>query len=65
LKADRHNSELLVPGAFSEPDVDIKYVAAELMLELREMAAWLGLENIRVGNNGDLAKPLAVQNRQK
>jgi uncharacterized protein YcaQ len=35
------------------------------MLELREMAAWLGLENIRVGNNGDLAKPLAVQNRQK
>jgi len=65
LKADRHNSCLLVPGAFSEPDVDIKYVAAELMLELREMAAWLGLENIRVGNNGDLAKPLAVQNRQK
>ena len=65
LKADRHNSELLVPGAFSEPDVDIKYVAAELMLELREMAAWLGLENIRVGNKGDLAKPLAVQNRQK
>jgi len=65
LKADRHNSELLVPGAFSEPGVDIKYVAAELMLELREMAAWLGLENIRVGNNGDLAKPLAVQNRRK
>jgi uncharacterized protein YcaQ len=65
LKADRHNSELLVPGAFSEPDVDIKYVAAELMLELREMATWLGLENIRVGTIGDLAKPLAVQNRQK
>ena len=65
LKADRQNGELLVPGAFSEPDVDIKYVAAELMLELREMATWLGLESIRVGTNGDLAKPLAVQNRQK
>ena len=65
LKADRQNGELLVPGAFSEADVDIKYVASELLLELREMATWLGLEKIRIGTNGDLVRPLAAQNRQK
>jgi uncharacterized protein YcaQ len=65
LKADRHAGELVVPGAFSEDDVDIRHVAAELMLELREMATWLGLDRVRVGTNGDLARPLAKQNRQK
>ena len=64
LKADRHNSELLVPGAFSEPDVDIKYVAAELMLELREMATWLGLASIQIGTNGDLVTRLARLHRK-
>lgn len=65
LKADRHAGELVVPGAFSEDGVDIKHVAAELMTELREMAAWLGLDRVRIGTNGDLATPLAKQNRQK
>ncbi|MFI0460470.1 MAG: winged helix-turn-helix domain-containing protein [Ilumatobacteraceae bacterium] len=65
LKADRHAGELLVPGAFSQDNVDIKHVASELMLELREMATWLGLDRVRIGTNGDLATLLAKQNRQK
>jgi uncharacterized protein YcaQ len=65
LKADRQAGELVVPGAFSEENVDIKHVAAELMTELREMAAWLGLERVRVGTNGDVTTLLAKQNRQK
>jgi uncharacterized protein YcaQ len=65
LKADRHAGELVVPGAFSEADVDIKHVAAELMVELREMAAWLGLDRVRIGTNGDVSTLLAKQNRQK
>jgi len=32
---------------------------------LRDMAAWLGLDRVRIGTNGDLATPLAKQNRQK
>ncbi|MEI8398496.1 MAG: crosslink repair DNA glycosylase YcaQ family protein [Actinomycetes bacterium] len=65
LKADRHAGELFVPGAFSEDNVDIKHVAAELMIELREMATWLGLDRVRIGTNGDLTTLLAKQNRQK
>jgi uncharacterized protein YcaQ len=65
LKADRQAGELVVPGAFSEENVDVKYVAAELMTELREMAKWLGLDRVRIGTNGDLATLLAIQNRQK
>jgi len=65
LKADRHTGELVVPGAFSEEGVDVKHVVSELMLELREMATWLGLDTVRIGAHGDLATPLAKQNRQK
>ena len=65
LKTDRHTGELVVPGAFSEADVDIKHVAAELMIELREMATWLGLDRVRIGTNGDVSTLLAKQNRQK
>lgn len=65
LKADRQAGELLVHGAFSEDNVDLKYVASELILELKEMATWLGLSGVRIGTKGDLARPLAVQNRQK
>ena len=65
LKADRHAGELVVPGAFSEEGVDVKHVADELMVELCEMAAWLGLDRVRIGTNGDLTTLLARQNRQK
>jgi uncharacterized protein YcaQ len=65
VKADRHTGTLLVPGAFSEADVDIKHVASELMDELRLMARWLGLESVTVGSKGDLSGSLARLNRQK
>lgn len=55
LKADRKENSLLVLGAFSEPGVDIAYVANELKAEVQLMADWLGLENVRVTPNGDIA----------
>lgn len=55
LKADRKESTLLVLGAFSEPNTDIAYVASELKSEVQLMADWLGLENVRVIPNGDIA----------
>ncbi|MFN5605063.1 MAG: DNA glycosylase AlkZ-like family protein, partial [Actinomycetes bacterium] len=58
LKADRANGTLLVPGAFTEHHADPKVVAVALAAELREMATWLNLENIRVGTKGDLSKPV-------
>ncbi|WP_285504420.1 crosslink repair DNA glycosylase YcaQ family protein [Actinokineospora sp. NBRC 105648] len=60
LKADRVTSTLRVPGAFAEPGADTARVAAELAEELHTMAAWLELENIQVGDRGDLAARLAA-----
>ncbi|MGE3662181.1 MAG: winged helix-turn-helix domain-containing protein [Pseudonocardia sp.] len=59
LKADRTAGVLRVPGAFAEPGVDGSRVASELAGALREMAGWLGLEAVVVGERGDLAAPLA------
>lgn len=64
LKADRYAGELVVPGAFGEAGVDVRHVASELMIELQEMAAWLGLDSVRVQKNGDVATQLAVRNRR-
>lgn len=61
LKADRQTSALLVQGAFAEPGRDKKLVAARLGAELRSMADWLGLENVVVKRNGDLAPTLAKE----
>ncbi|ASU78201.1 winged helix-turn-helix domain-containing protein [Actinopolyspora erythraea] len=58
LKADRRAGVLRVPGAFAEPDVDRNRVASELGVALREMADWLGLEDVVVGEHGDLAPKL-------
>ncbi|MFM7262941.1 MAG: winged helix-turn-helix domain-containing protein [Acidimicrobiales bacterium] len=58
LKADRHRSVLMVPGAFSEHDTDAPRVADELAHELVLMARWLGLDSVEVGRRGDLAVPL-------
>lgn len=65
LKADRQAGELLALGAFSEPEIDVAHVARELMEELREMATWLGLGGVRVGDNGDVTSLLKKLNRQK
>jgi uncharacterized protein YcaQ len=59
LKADRQAGVLLVPGAYSEPEVDLKHVVAELATELKLMAQWLGLDAVKVGDNGDLSSKLS------
>jgi uncharacterized protein len=59
LKADRPAGVLRVPGAFAEPGADPRRVSAELAVELREMADWLGLDRVVVGDRGELAGPLA------
>jgi uncharacterized protein YcaQ len=58
LKSDRKASRLLVQGAFLEPTARAETVAAALADELRMMASWLGLEQVTVADNGDLAPAL-------
>jgi len=58
LKADRASGELLVQGSFVEAGIRPGVVASELASELEDIASWLGLERVRVRENGDLAKPL-------
>jgi hypothetical protein len=57
LKADRAGGELLVRAAHAEPGAPA-HAAAALAEELSAMAAWLGLERVRVARRGDLAKAL-------
>ena len=54
IKADRKAGVLRVPGAFLEAGQDPMRVARELATELGEMARWLGLGAIEVGDKGDL-----------
>jgi uncharacterized protein YcaQ len=58
MKADRANGALLVQGAYAEPGVPRDEVAADLAVELRSMAGWLGLERVIVHERGDLAPAL-------
>ncbi|MGH4023452.1 MAG: winged helix-turn-helix domain-containing protein [Pseudonocardiaceae bacterium] len=60
LKADRAAGLLRVHGAFAEPGVDTARVVSELAGVLREMAGWLELDGIAVGQRGDLATSLAA-----
>jgi uncharacterized protein YcaQ len=58
LKADRKRSTLLVQGAFAQPTASATQVAPRLAAELHTMAGWLGLEQVEVVANGDLAPAL-------
>lgn len=60
LKSDRARGMLLVQGAFAEEGVDRDLVAGELAAELRLVAEWLGLDDVVVVGNGDLAGALAA-----
>ena len=57
LKSDRQSGVLLVQGAFAEPHAPPE-TATELAVELRELAEWLGLSDVRVNPRGDLASAL-------
>jgi uncharacterized protein YcaQ len=64
LKADRAAGVLQVPGAFAESGIaDRARVVAELAGALREMAGWLELDGIAVGQRGDLVAALGAATR--
>ena len=55
-KADRKRGILRIPGAFAEDGVHVAGAATALAAELRTMASWLGLDDVEVESNGNLAK---------
>ncbi|BDT88168.1 winged helix-turn-helix domain-containing protein [Nocardia cyriacigeorgica] len=55
LRADRGSGRLLVPGAFAEPGRCDAHTAQALWTALREMADWLELDDVVIGERGDLA----------
>ena len=59
LKADRKRRVLMVQGAFAEDGRDPDVVAPALALTLHEMADWLDLDQVEVGQRGDLIGVLA------
>jgi uncharacterized protein YcaQ len=62
LKAERIRPDgataLHALGAFAEPGVDRKRVAGAMAGELQSMASWLGLDDVVVGERGDLVAEL-------
>jgi uncharacterized protein YcaQ len=59
LKAEREAGVLAVRGAHAEEGADRGAIAPDLAVELRRMASWLGLGEVRVSPGGDLAAMLA------
>lgn len=58
VKADRAARRLLVHAAFGEPGVVLAVAAEALLVELRALAGWLGLDEVLVAAKGDLAAAL-------
>ena len=58
LKADRAAGSLLVQGVHREGAQSVETIVPALSNELRSVAIWLGLNDIRVAPKGDLATAL-------
>ncbi|MBL8790532.1 MAG: YcaQ family DNA glycosylase [Rhizobiales bacterium] len=58
LKADRANGTLLVNAAHHEADADAQETALALVPELRLMADWLGLADVKIARTGNLSAAL-------
>jgi uncharacterized protein len=58
LKSDREAGVLLVNEAHIEDGNDQGETASTMAVELKRMAAWLGLKSVRVGRKGKLATTL-------
>lgn len=58
LKADRTSGALNVIGAFTEPGQEPARVAAALAGQLEAMSDWLDLDDVSVGDRGDLVDHL-------
>ena len=67
LKADRKNRTLLVLASHAEDAIDEARVVNALARELGQLAAWLGLERVKVSQRGLFARALdaAVRNAQR
>ena len=65
LKADRAASTLRVQAAHAEAGVTKSAIVGPLAAELGLMAAWLGLERVRIERIGDLARVLADAIKRK
>jgi len=59
LKADRQSSKLLVLAAHDEADTDRSNCVSHLARELRALAAWLELDDIRVTKKNEFSRSLA------
>lgn len=59
LKSERTATALAVKAAHLEPGNDAASTAAALAAELRRLAAWLGLQDVKVNRNGDFSAKLA------
>jgi uncharacterized protein YcaQ len=59
LKADRKTNQLLVQAAHKEEGVNENHCVEHLAEELKSLASWLGLDQIKVSRRGTLAPKLA------
>ncbi len=58
LKTSRADGVLRVLGAFAEPDVDRGALAERLRPHLRELAGFVGVDDVSYGDRGDLINAL-------
>ena len=58
VKTDRAGGVLQILGAYAEPDVDHGALAERLMPHLRELARFVGVDEVRYGSRGDLINAL-------